>query len=68
MIVKKETLDRLREMATSPDRVAMNRRQMIPTPGAKLIDTEQDLERTRAALREALAIIDLIQAEESHAT
>lgn len=62
--VKKETMERLREMSRTPDRAPMRRSVMMPTTGGKLFELQGDLEATRSALREALAIIDLMEAED----
>lgn len=62
--VKKETMDRLRATAVTPDRGPMSRSTMMPTTRGRVIDLQSELERTRQALREAIAIIDLMEADD----
>jgi hypothetical protein len=58
--MNKQTIDRLRRIAETPERTAMNRNTTWPTTHGRVQQVELELERVRAALREALAIIDTL--------
>lgn len=58
------TLGRLRALAREPERTAMPRTAgQWPTMAAHNIQREQEIATLRAALAEAVAIIDMLQAE-----
>jgi hypothetical protein len=54
------TLDRLRPFAEEPARQPMSRTVQFPTPATRVLSLEQDLARLREALRQAIAIADLL--------
>lgn len=51
-------LERLRAFAEEPPRTAMSRSIRMPSPATRILSLEQELERTRAALREALGALE----------
>lgn len=55
-------VERLQPFAEEPLRTAMGRGVQFPTTAARMLSLEQDLERTRAALREALAVLRICAA------
>ena len=62
MTVDTETVDaklaRLRALARDPERVAMKRSHGWPTSAAGIIRLRQEIETLRAALREAVALVE----------
>lgn len=59
MTVDEEQLRRLRALALEPQRLPLGRNRPWPSSHGKFIDQAREIHTLRAALREALAIIEV---------
>lgn len=62
-----DTLERLREMSREPERTAMSRGVQFPSLAQQHLVDEQEMQRLRLALREAVAEIDRLRVLEAAA-
>lgn len=55
----REEIDRLRPFSIEPERTAMSRGVQFPTVQGRVMSLEQELMRTRQALKEALDLLEV---------
>lgn len=56
---RRDTLDRLAKLTVEPTRQAMSRTRTWPSTKGRVLDLKLELNRTREALREALAMLEV---------